>query len=168
MRLSKAPRPVRLGIKGTASLAVLIGWPILVGNIAYTAYDVVTLDGCAKGWLQIQDDYKIAAEHTPPSADPMVVAGYLAENEHSLESRAQALICPHAVQDEQADFLAANRVYSSMLDVVSHSGFPADEANQQLLFFQLHQSGQAAGDAQDDFTRSLTAEYAAQHPEAAR
>ena len=151
-----------------ASLAVLIGWPILLGNIAYTAYDVVTLDGCVKGWLQIQDDYKIAADHTPPSADAKVIGGYLAENEHSLEHRAQGLFCPHKVQDEQADFLAANRVYSSMLDVVSHTGLPTDEANAQLFLFQLQQAGRAAQAAQDDFTRALTTEFQAQHPEAAR
>ena len=147
-----------------ASLAVLVGWPLLAGNIAWTAYDIVTLEGCAKGWLQIQDDYKIAYDHTPDTPDAMKMAGYLAETEHVLETRAQGLICPHSVQDEQATFLAANRVFSSMLDVVSHTGVPADPANANLFWFQIGHAGKTAQAAQDAFTRALGAEYEAQHP----
>ena len=165
MSFRKWPRPLRLVIKGVVSLALLIGYPYVAANVAYTAYDIVTLDGCAKGWLQIQDDYKIAYDHTPETSDPMLMAGYLAETEHVLESRAEKLICPHSVQEEQADFLAYNRVFSSMLDVASHTGIPKDEANAQLFWFQISRAGRQAQAAQDTFTRAITAEWNSQHPQ---
>jgi hypothetical protein len=161
------PTPARLFVKLVVSVALVVGYPLLVGNIAWTAYDVVTFEGCAKGWVQITDDYKIAYEHTPASGDPKVVAAAYLENERSLESRAAALICPHSVQDDMADFLSANRKYSTLIGYIAINGLPADEANGQLLLFQLSRAGQAAQQAQDQVMRSIADEYKAQHPDAA-
>jgi hypothetical protein len=140
----KWPKPLRWLAKGIASVAVVVGIPVLVVNIATTVYDVATLEGCALGLAQIEEDYKAAYEHVPPTGEAKVEAAYLAEIERTLESSVAALWCPMSVKDEQAAF--------------AEHGIPEVEQGARLLFLQFRAAGQRAWDAQQALHAAIIAE----------
>jgi hypothetical protein len=154
----KWPKPLRWLAKGIASVAVVVGIPVLVVNIATTVYDVATLEGCALGLAQIEEDYKAAYEHVPPTGEAKVEAAYLAEIERTLESSVAALWCPMSVKDEQAAFVKANNFYSSLLDNIAEHGIPEVEQGARLLFLQFRAAGQRAWDAQQALHAAIIAE----------
>lgn len=156
--LRRLPRPARLGIKGAASLAILIGYPILAVNVGQTAWDIATLEPCVSGYTQIVADYKIAYDHITKTADPQVVAAAIVETEQTLERRVSELWCPLSVQDERADFLTANREFTAVMADIAQHGI-SDQA-----FFRLQLYGGAAYDAQKTFEAALYAELERQHP----
>lgn len=166
--MKRWPRPLRFLVKGIASVAVIVGFPVLVLNIAGAAYDMATLDGCVKGYEQIQADYKIATDHAPETTDVKVAAGYIVETEQALERRGSELVCPRSVQDEQERFVKARRSYRIFLMSVARHGLPQDPFAFSLWEQQYQHVRTPAGQAAEDLTAAIEAEYEVQHPKAAQ
>lgn len=158
------PRPLRLLVKGILSVVVLVGYPALAVNIGGAAYDMVALDGCAKGYLQIREDYEVASKNTPVTGDPKVMAAYIADTEKVLIDRVTALICPRSISDEKERFIAARRAYRTLLLSVVRYGIPKDEYAQSIFWQQYEYTGTRAGVAAQELTAAIQAEWDLQHP----
>jgi hypothetical protein len=158
------PRPAQLLVKAVLSVVVIVGYPMLGVNLAEGVWDTVTLDGCVKGYAQIQADYKIATDHAPDTTDVKVAAGYIVETEKVLEQRAAALTCPRSVQDEQERFVKARRSYWIFLSLVALHGIPQDPFAFSLWEQQYGNLNGRAGQAAQELTAAIEAEYERQHP----
>lgn len=161
------PKPLRFLAKAIASVVVIAGIPVVGLNIGRGVYDMVTLEGCVKDLVQIEEDYKIAYQHIPPTGDPKVEAGYVVEIERTLEQRVAALWCPSSVQDEQSAFVEANESFTALMNTIAVNGIPQDQQGQALLWVQLKSAGDRAFEAQQTFEKALAEEYQVQRPQAA-
>lgn len=162
------PRRLQLAVKVVLSIVVLVGWPLLAVNIGRGAYDMVTLDGCAKGLLAADTDRQLALENAPTTGDVKVLAGYMNEAAVILEDRVSALVCPSSIKDEQEAFLGIHPAYRIMLASVARNGIPKDPWAEELFWAQYQDIAYRASAAYEALKKAISDEWLVQHPEAAQ
>lgn len=158
------PRPLQLLVKAILSVVVIVGWPVVGYQIGTAAYDIVTLQGCAKGLLDADTDRKLALENAPTTGDVKVLAAYMNEAATILEDRIEALTCPFSIKDEQEAFLKIHPAYRIMLASVARHGIPTDPWAENLFWQQYEDIAYRATAAYEALKVAVGAEYERQNP----